>query len=126
MQITESFLHSALDSLRREIFENLHVAMPGILVSYDADTATADIRPALRRKTASGQILTAPLLREVPVFLPSPDFTPSPGDHCLLIFADFCADGWYDAAQPVLPPSPRMHDLSDAFALVGFRPKQHS
>jgi GTP-binding protein len=45
MQITESFLQSALDSLRREIFENLHVAMPGILVSYDAETATADVQP---------------------------------------------------------------------------------
>ena len=126
MQITESFLHSALDSLRREIFENLHVAMPGILVSYDAETAAADVQPALRRKTSSGEILTAPLLRDVPVFLPSADFTPAPGDSCLLIFADFCADGWYESAQPVLPPSPRTHDLSDAFALVGFRPKRHS
>ena len=126
MQITESFLRAALDSLRREIFETLRVAMPGILVSYDATSATADIQPALRRKTPSGQILTAPLLRNVPVFLPSADFTPAPGDHCLLIVADFCTDGWYETGQPVLPPSPRTHDLSDAFALVGFRPKQHS
>ena len=59
----------------------------------------------------------------VPVFLPSADFVPVPGDHCLLIFCDFCIDGWFDTGQPVLPPSPRMHDLSDAFAIVGFRPK---
>lgn len=126
MQITESFLQSALDSLRREIFSTLHAAMPGILVSYDADTATASVQPALRRKTPSGRILTAPLLQDVPVFLPSADFTPAPGDLCFLIFSDFCIDGWYDTSQPVLPPSPRMHDLSDAVALVGFRPKQRS
>ena len=123
MQITESFLQSALEALRREIFSSLHVAMPGTIISYDPDTATADVQPALRRTSTFGNLLTAPLLSGVPVFLPSADFTPSPGDACLLIFADFCIDGWYDTSQPVVPPSPRMHDLSDAFAIVGFRPK---
>ena len=70
----------------------------------------------------SGQILTAPILPRVPVLLPSPDFVPAPGDPCLLIFCDFCLDGFLDTGQPVLPPSPRSHDLSDAFALVGFCP----
>ena len=123
MQITESFLQQTLSDFRREIFSSLHVAMPGTILSYDSDTATASVQPALRRATSSGLIQTAPVLSAVPVFLPSSDFTPQPGDPCLLIFADFCVDGWYDTGQPVLPPSARMHDLSDAFALVGFRPK---
>ena len=126
MEITADFLESALQALKQEIFSTLHVAMPGIVQSYDAEKRTAVVQPALRRKNASGDTVTAPLLRDVPVFLPSADFTPAPGDSCLLIFADFCADGWYESAQPVLPPSPRTHDLSDAFALVGFRPKRHS
>ena len=42
MQITESFLRQALDSLRREILSSLHVAMPGIIRSYDASSATAE------------------------------------------------------------------------------------
>ena len=70
----------------------------------------------------SGQILTAPILPRVPVLLPSSEYTPAPGDPCLLIFCDFCLDGFLDTGQPVLPPSPRSHDLSDAFALVGFCP----
>ena len=123
MQITESFLQQTLSDFRREIFSSLHVAMPGTILSFDPDIATADVQPALRRATASGLIQTAPVLSSVPVFLPSADFAPQPGDPCLLIFADFCVDGWYDTAQPVLPPSSRMHDLSDAFALVSFRPK---
>ena len=123
MQVTESFLQSALDSLRQEILSVLHVAMPGQIVSYDPETATAGIQPAFRRRTTSGMLLTAPVLTGVPVFLPTSDFIPQVGDHCLLIFADFCIDGWYETGQPVLPPSPRMHDLSDAFAIVGFRPK---
>ena len=126
MQITESFLQQALESFRREIFASLHVAMPGIILSYDASSATAEVQPALRRRTSSGDLMTAPILSGVPVFLPASDFVPAPGDHCLLIFCDFCIDGWFDTGQPVLPPSPRMHDLSDAFAIVGFRPRAFS
>ena len=35
-------------------------------------------------------------------------------------------DGWYDTAQATLPPSPRKHDLSDAFAFVGFRSRPNA
>ena len=120
MEITEQFLQSALESLKREIFESLHVAMPGTIVSYDSTACTAAIQPALRRQTQSGTILTAPQLSSVPVFLPSASHTVFPGDPCLLLFMDFCLDGYLTNRQPVLPPSPRQHDLSDAIALVGF------
>ena len=122
MEITEVFIQKALKAMKQEILSSLHVAMPGIIESYDSSTHTATVQPALRRRTQPGEILTAPLLRQVPVFIPSPDFTVSPGAHCLLIFADFCIDGWYDSGRPMIPPSPRQHDLSDAFALVGFYP----
>ncbi len=120
--ITGNFLQQALDTLRREIFSTLHVAMPGTVIAYDASDGTVSVRPALRRCSSSGQILTAPILSRVPVLLPSPDITPAPGDPCLLLFCDFCLDGFLDTGQPVLPPSPRSIDLSDAFALVGFCP----
>ena len=67
MQITESFLRQALESFRQEIFSSLHVAMPGIIRSYDPVTATAEVQPALRRRTASGDLVTAPVLSGVPV-----------------------------------------------------------
>ena len=122
MEITETFLQAALQALKQEILSELHVAMPGIVESYDPETRTASVQPAVRRQARSGGILTAPVLRDVPVFIPSPDFSVVPGSHCLLIFADFCIDGWYESGQPALPPSPRRHDLSDAFALAGFYP----
>ena len=119
MKVTESFLHHALESLRQEIFSTMRVAMPGNIVSYDDGTGLAVIQPALRRKTRSGQILTAPQLSGVPVFRPTADHPISPGDPCLLLFMYFCMDGWLDTGQPVLPPSPRQHDLSDAVAITG-------
>ncbi len=117
MQITADFLESALQALKQEIFSTLHVAMPGIVQSYDAEKRTAVVQPALRRKNASGDTVIAPLLRDVPVFL-SPSAEVTPGVSCLLIFADFCIDGWSETGQPTLPSSPRSHDLSDAFALI--------
>ena len=118
MEITESFLHEALEALKREIFSSLHVCMPGNIISWDPETGLASVQPALRRKTSSGQVLTAPQLFGVPVFRASSSVVPSPGDPCILLFTDFCLDGWLETGQPVIPPSPRQHDLSDAVALI--------
>ena len=122
MYIDEAFLQTALDSLKKDILSSLPVAMPGIIESYDAESGLVSVQPALRRKTSDGEILTAPLLEEVPVFLPAADFSVSSGMPCLLLFMDFCLDGWLQSGQPVLPPSPRQHDWSDAVALVGCAP----
>ncbi len=168
MELTEEFLTSALITLKQEILSSLHVAMPGIIQSYDSASGTAVIQPALWRRVPAGRIgsgnfdqpiissgavipgtvsseikaldgnissggglsansggkyrmVLAPLLRDVPVYMPDPGRTITAGEECLVIFADFCIDGWYDTGQPALPPSPRAHDLSDAFAFVGFR-----
>ena len=120
MQITEDFLLSALKALKRDILSSLHVALPGTVVSYDPSARTASIQPALSRRTATGEVIRAPLLCGVPVYVPDPSRKISPGDECLLIFADCCIDGWLDTSQPTLPPASRSHDLSDAFAFVGF------
>ena len=120
MDITESFLQSALESQKRELLSVLHAVMPGNVISYDPTAGLAIIQPALRRKTSSGTVATAPVLSDVPVLLPSSDFPVSPGAPCLLLFSDFCLDGWLETGQPVIPPSPRQHDLSDAIALVGY------
>ena len=122
MEVNEAFLLEALDSLKREIFASLHCFMPGNILAYDPEMGLASVQPALRRKDSSGRILTAPLLREVPVFLPAADFEVSAGAPCLLLFADFCLDGWLASGQPGIPASPRAHDWSDAVALVGFFP----
>ncbi len=118
MEITVDFLESALQALKEEIFASLHVAMPGIVQAYDAERRTAVVQPVLRRKNRDGKIITAPVLHDVPVILSGADPETIAGDACLLIFTDFCIDGWLETGQPVVPMSPRSHDLSDAFALI--------
>ncbi len=121
MEITPSFLHRALDRMKREIFETLHVAMPGIIQSWDPETGLADVRPTLARQMPTGKILQAPLLSGVPVLRPTADVPVAPGDRVLLIFADFCIDAALNSDTPILPPSTRKHDLSDAVAITGFQ-----
>ena len=105
-----------LQAMKRDIFESLHCALPGTVVSFDAETQTAVIRPAV--KTSSG--VAFPLLRDVPVFMPV-SFEINEGDACLVIFADRDIDAWFETGEAEVPPSGRMHSLSDGFAFVGFR-----
>ena len=120
MEISETFFLKSLENLKRDILSSLHAVMPGNIVSFDASTGLATVQPGLRAKNHSGRILTAPELYEVPVMRPSANFTVVDGSPCILIFSDYCLDGWLATNQPVLPPSPRCHDLSDAIALVGY------
>ena len=117
-------------ALKREIFSSLHVALPGFVESFDPETRTASVRPALRRRAGpAGEPPSLPILREVPVFFPafsdpSISIVIQPGDPCLLIFADANIDGWMETGSNPLPPSDRQHDLSDAFAFVGFHTRK--
>ena len=122
-----------LQALKREILESLHCALPGIVESYDSETQTAIIRPAVKHRLVSSRAersgaegspssVSLPLLRDVPVFMPVP-FEVHEGDACLLVFADRDIDAWFETGEAEVPPSGRMHSLSDGFAFVGFRPR---
>lgn len=119
-----------MQALKQEILESLHCALPGTVVSFDSETQTAVIRPAVKHRLASFRTersgaegspssVSLPLLRDVPVFMPVP-FDIHEGDACLVIFADRDIDGWYGTGEPSVLPSGRMHSLSDGFAFVGF------
>ena len=121
-----------LQALKQEILESLHCALPGIVESYDSETQTAVIRPAVKHRLVSSRAersgaegspssVSLPLLRDVPVFMPV-QFEVNPGDACLVIFADRDIDAWFRTGEAEVPPSGRMHSLSDGFAFVGFRP----
>ena len=103
------------EALKKEIFTSLHCALPGTVVSFDAERQTAVIQPAV--KVGS---MAFPLLGDVPVFMPV-SFDVHPGDACLVVFADIDIDAWFDTGVPQEPRSARKHSLSDGFAFVGFK-----
>ena len=57
------------EALKQEIFSSLHCALPGKVVSFNAEKGMADIQPGLLG-TAGNSVLPYPLLRDVPVYLP--------------------------------------------------------
>ena len=116
---------ATIQALKQDILSSLHCALPGIVVSFDAESQTAVIQPAVSRvipnvAEGSPSSVSMPLLRDVPVFMPV-SFEVNPGDACLVIFADCDIDAWFETGEVEVPASGRMHSLSDGFAFVGFR-----
>ena len=103
------------EALKQDFFASLHCALPGTVVSYDAEKQTAEVQPAV--KVGS---MTYPVLTDVPVFMPVP-FEVHPGDACLVVFADVDTDAFLETGEASVPRSARRHALSDGFAFVGWR-----
>lgn len=119
-----------MEALRQAVGQEIRSAVPGIVKAFDAASQTATILPAVQEKDADGEWVTLPLLLDVPVFFPGGSgtaitFPVRTGDDCLVVFSDTCIDGWFQSGAPQQPISFRRHDLSDGFALVGFRSRPH-
>lgn len=121
-------LAEVLASERKVLSEQMRVALPGIIQSFDPDAVTAVVQPAIRyiERDNDGNTSTQdyPLLVDVPVVFPrgggcTLTFPVKEGDECLVIFADRCIDFWWQSGGIQEPVDGRMHDLSDAFAIVG-------
>lgn len=103
--------------------------MPGIIQSFSASAVTATVQMAIKGivqdQTGKSQFVNLPLLVDVPVFFPrggncTLTFPIAKGDECLVVFASRCVDGWFQSGGIQAPMQPRMHSMSDGFALVGF------
>ncbi|WP_373854819.1 Gp138 family membrane-puncturing spike protein [Klebsiella variicola] len=114
--------------LAQAIMSAMRVSIPGIIQSFDPDAVTAVVQPAIKgaEKDESGAEVSVnlPLLVDVPVLFPrgggcTLTFPVKPGDECLVIFADRCIDFWWQSGGIQEPVDERMHDLSDAFCIVG-------
>lgn len=117
-----------LEVLRHTISSQLRVALPGIIQSFDAETITCPVQPAVKGVISDAQgraqSVALPLLVDVPVIFPrgggvTLTFPVAAGDECLVVFADRCIDFWWQNGGVQEAVDPRQHDLSDAFALVG-------
>ncbi|WP_247191373.1 Gp138 family membrane-puncturing spike protein, partial [Escherichia coli] len=114
--------------LAQSIMSAMRVSMPGIIQSFDPDAVTAVVQPAIKgaEQDESGAEVSVnlPLLVDVPVVFPrgggcTLTFPVKTGDECLVIFADRCIDFWWQSGGIQEPVDERMHDLSDAFCIVG-------
>lgn len=118
----------SFDTLAASIFSIMRVSIPGIIQSFDPETVTCVVQPAIKGAVPndSGVPVSSDmtLLMDVPVMFPrgggcTLTFPIKPGDECLIVFGDRCIDFWWQSGGVQEPADDRQHDLSDAFAIVG-------
>lgn len=111
-----------------ERLKETHTCLPGIVKSFDAATQSATVQPAIQRIFIPDGPVNLPVCLDVPVQFPRGGgfvltFPVTAGDECLLVFSERAIDFWFDRGGVQLPAEYRMHDLSDAFAIMGVSSK---
>lgn len=128
-------LTALFDAFRRDIQKNINCVRIGVIQSFSPGDAshgpTATVKIAQQQVTSISSdgvktIAEYPLLLMVPVYFQSGGgfthtFPIGENDECLLLFNDRELDNWLVQGPGQAPLTGRVHDLADAFALVGVR-----
>jgi phage baseplate assembly protein gpV len=122
----QATLKVALNSRQTSVW----TALPGIIEDFDPERMTCTVQPAIEGQVRdeAGDVISQsrPLLLDCPVQFPAGGgctltFPVAKGDECLVVFASRCIDSWWQSGDVQGQAEVRMHDLSDGFALLGFR-----
>jgi len=135
LQLNQSDLRYLLNMIKNEVKRELNCHAIGTIITFDPITATCTVafnyKKTLKQRNATSEntytdvIIDYPVLVRVPVIVlgGGGGYTTYPifaGDTCLLMFCDRDIDLWLEQGSTSSPPnSERLHDLSDAVALVG-------
>lgn len=116
--------------------QSVHTAIPGIVVSYNPATQTANVRPAIKRlvPTAAEGEFTAealPVIPAVPVLWPRAGaswFAPvlEAGDGVLLIMCETDPNTYLRTGEVSEPGDVRRHSLAHAVAIPGLFPRANA
>lgn len=125
--IIEPDLTEVLSIFKLDVLSTLHCVKIGSIKSYDGETHTAQVQIVFKRVLPNKDAVDYPLLIDVPVFTlqgggAALQVPVSAGDPCILLFSDRQMDEWYQDGGQSAPGTPRLHDMSDAIALVGINP----
>ena len=114
------------DSIIKKVNFNLRCCIPGIVQSYNSDTNTAEIQPAIREEIVnednSVSYMNLPLLINVPILFPKCSnggitFPLSQNDEVIVFFSDLSYDNFWLYGNVQNPIEVRRHDLSDGLAI---------
>jgi ribosomal protein L18E len=114
--------------LAEKIKNDIRVAIPGIVQSFDPVEQTVTVQSAIRERIrdqdGNMSFTDLPLLLDVPVMFPRAGgfvltMPVVPGDECLVIFGDMCIDAWWSNGGVQNQIEKRRHDLSDGLAIMG-------
>ncbi len=120
-------MHDIVDLVRKiskSTSSNIKVCLPGIVQEYDFKTQRASIKIDIKEVFEDGSDIDYPVITGVPVIftatsLASITIPVTQGDSCLVLFADRDISNWLLGASGEKPNTIRMHNLSDAIAIIG-------
>ncbi len=120
--MTPSLSQLLLDCIESRL-NDLHTAMPGIIVKYDPKSQKADVQPCLKYSVDNKEE-PLPIIQSVPVHLfgASKAFVHFPikkDDKVLLLFCEKSIDNWTQDGGVVDVNDLRKHHLTDAIAIAG-------
>lgn len=130
-------LRELLHKIKYEVKSEINCVSVGRIVTFYPSTQTADIsinykrvlknRSAVKAGEYTDFMLEYPTLLRCPVMVMNGgggyiSFPITAGDSCIILFNDRDMDLWLEEESVVSAPNTeRMHDLSDAIALVGIK-----
>ncbi len=124
LPIAETKLEDVLDVFGRNLKISLNCVKVGSIEGIDYATMTASVQLLFQKKMRDGTYQTVKVLQDCPVFTLqgggySLQLPVAKGDTALVLFSDRNLDNWYTTGGMAPPADGRLHDLSDAIALVG-------
>lgn len=125
----EPTLATLMDLQKKNTMMQINCHQVGEIVSFNPDKQTAEVQIKMSLEI-NGEIKQYPLLIDCPCIILSGGegaltMPISAGDSCLVLFNDRDIDNWYAGGQTMPPRTGRLHDFSDAIALVGLRNKKN-
>lgn len=110
----------------KTVLLDTHTCLPAE-ITVVRSTSEVDIQPLLKRKFANGDLVSLPVIQNVPVhIIRGKDYSIKVpivvGDTGMAIFAERSLDVWGVSGGLVDPADTRMHDLSDAIFVPGLYP----
>ena len=125
-----------LREVKKDIGANYNCIQIGYIEEFNSGNQTATIRIAIKKVIeesldGSKTYKEHPLLMQCPVMtiFGGGSFMNMPiakGDSCIVLFCDRELDEWLYNGGVQAPVTPRMHDISDAIAIVGIKHYQNS
>lgn len=135
-QIAKPKMQDVLRELKRDIGVSYNSMNIGIIQEFNSSKQTATIRIAIKKILSENPDGTKiykehPLILECPVMtlFGGGSFINLPiqvGDNCIVLFCDRDIDEWLVSGGVQPPNSRRVHDITDAVAIVGIRHYQNS
>lgn len=112
-----------IEETARAVMNELHSALPGKIVSFNASKCTATVKPIGQYVTSDGTTMDYPKITEVPIVFPYSKesgigiaIPVKSGDSCLIIISEVELDEWRNGSRS---EGSLRFDLTSAVAIPG-------